>query len=423
MAAAESGDVFRALAQFDQFGPSVSTIFSSSVDGLYVNHTSDCVSCQGFDELPIYTVIGSGPTLPSSEEILIFKHNVTFPSDAENPTATANAIVHPNDGQLLFGEMDTTIFNGHEVQTYRLIKNRRMRFAADGPYIYADHGALFVFHTYASADVIAYSGRDLPPGLTIDPVTGAICGIPSVTGTFHASLTASNGSKDITIQTHFIVGEAAAGMDAEGLLWRIGNKTPWERMVTEEGVDGDVTLVDHYGSSSMKTVIEGPTTLQFRWKASNDLYQSSFNDSYYSYHNLDFVLNGRTVASIDRGEAWEEVVYELPPGVHEIQFRYRKWVGRAKPDTHAMIDALSGVTFPEPVFNEINDDDCEISFKCGRGAVYSILCSANLSRWIPLGGRMIGTNEWLKVNAPNIDANCSFFSVIRLPEKRFLPSE
>ena len=107
------------LSAFTQFGGSVSVAGVGTVAGLYANSITASVSDGGFTDQSVYTIVGNGDTLTSSTEALVFRHDGVFPADADNPTASLNAIVGTGNGELLRGGMGTGDFNGNAINTFR----------------------------------------------------------------------------------------------------------------------------------------------------------------------------------------------------------------------------------------------------------------------------------------------------------------
>ena len=63
--------------------------------------------------------------------------------------------------------------------------------------------------------VFALASGSLPPGLALDPATGAITGQPTTPGTFRPTLRVSAGSEAVTTSPIFIVVPPAAGLSAD----------------------------------------------------------------------------------------------------------------------------------------------------------------------------------------------------------------
>ena len=110
------------LSDFNQFGGSVSVSGVGTVSGLYANSITASVSDGGFVDQAIYTVIGNAASLSSSCAFVVFRHDAVFPADADNPTATVNAIVSHGSGDLLRGGTSTGDFNGNAVNTFTLAR-------------------------------------------------------------------------------------------------------------------------------------------------------------------------------------------------------------------------------------------------------------------------------------------------------------
>jgi hypothetical protein len=72
----------------------------------------------------------------------------------------------------------------------------------------ATEGQSFTYQVTALNSPISYDAQNLPVGLTIDPVTGIISGIPTYAGVFDATIFAYNIWGPGTANLHFVIGNA-----------------------------------------------------------------------------------------------------------------------------------------------------------------------------------------------------------------------
>jgi hypothetical protein len=107
-----AGDIAGLKAAFNQFGSSVSIGFNGRA-GLYQNTVTATVGGTAFSGANVYTVIGDGADIVSSDGLLVFDHGFTF---VDEPGATPDAVIR-TDGNLLLGsaaqsDVGGTAFDG-----------------------------------------------------------------------------------------------------------------------------------------------------------------------------------------------------------------------------------------------------------------------------------------------------------------------
>ncbi len=102
--------------------------------------------------------------------------------------------------------------------------------------------------TAANGPISAYSAAGLPPGLTINPVTGLVSGTPTQVGTFNASFTATNsrGSSTVAFATFTILAGPPVIVSAGTASARLGQPFSFQITATNAprafGVRGTAAL-------------------------------------------------------------------------------------------------------------------------------------------------------------------------------------
>jgi uncharacterized protein YhjY with autotransporter beta-barrel domain len=87
-------------------------------------------------------------------------------------------------------------------------------------------GVAFTYQIAASNGPTSYNATGLPPGLTVNTATGLISGVPTATGTFNASVSATNGTGTGTLGVTFtitlgppVITSAATAQGATGVAF------------------------------------------------------------------------------------------------------------------------------------------------------------------------------------------------------------
>ena len=164
----------------------------------------------------------------------------------------------------------------------------------------------------------ALTGGSLPPGITLNSLTGELSGVPTTVGTYDPEITATNAAgPSTTYPTIYIYPDISlpAGLDAEGLVWVTDQANPWfaDNTNTYDGVDvAHSGPIRHGLSSFMQTTVNGPGTFSFRWKCSTEATDDP------AFFSIDGV-----VQSTISGEApWALQTYNLSAGPHTLSWNY-----------------------------------------------------------------------------------------------------
>ncbi len=194
-------------------------------------------------------------------------------------------------------------------------------------------------HTFLSKPMGAtWSAQNLPAGISLNPNTGVLSGIPNGSGIFLVNLTATNnvGTDSMLVEMH-IQPNLSAALDTPGLVWEIDNwedfwqdrpqqpyKIGW--VGTHEGSwDGtDALTIQPLFSSvegwsivgeattTLRTTITGPCVAQIRCRLGP------------GEGSLYLLLNGeRQYPSLYLGDdLWHTMTVAIPEGNHEIGILY-----------------------------------------------------------------------------------------------------
>ena len=116
----------------------------------------------------------------------------------------------------------------------------------------------------------------LPPGLSLNAVTGIISGAPRSTGNYAVTVRASNAGGTGTRPVNFaIVSSQSLGNAVESptLSWSSQGTTVWkpEFSTSYDGSDGVQSgAIPDDGTSTLATTVTGPATVIFRWKVESE---------------------------------------------------------------------------------------------------------------------------------------------------------
>ena len=180
-----------------------------------------------------------------------------------------------------------------------------------------------------------FDATGLPPGLTINTLTGVISGLPTAPGVFNVGLQASGhqglaanpisswwGSSTATLvltvaPSTFSIETA---LDTSGLTWTTSSPGAWygQPATSQDGVDAmrSSGIADGQ-SAALETTITGPGVLSFWWKVSCEEYVGW----------LTFAMDDAPVDDIPpiSGEVgWVRKFVVVPPGDHKFTWAYRK---------------------------------------------------------------------------------------------------
>lgn len=183
-------------------------------------------------------------------------------------------------------------------------------------------GSGFSYQINASNNPTSFGlGGNIPPGISINPSTGLITGVPTEAGTFEIILTASNDAGTAASAISLIVAppllNLAQALDSVTSSWTTGGDAAWfaETVITQDGVDAAQSApLQDSEESWVETQVTGPTVLSFRWKVSSE-------------PNFDFLavlIDGVVQATISGTTNWEQRNFSLPSGSHAVRWRYQK---------------------------------------------------------------------------------------------------
>jgi len=111
----------------------------------------------------------------------------------------------------------------------------------------------------ADGTVATYTADDLPPGMTLDPVTGIITGTPTNAGTYTVTVTATNAGGSISTRLNIAVSAPGATRAASTLLYNLSARAT----ITPAGLTTTGFVIT--GSSDKRVLIRaaGPTLAKF----------------------------------------------------------------------------------------------------------------------------------------------------------------
>jgi uncharacterized delta-60 repeat protein len=85
-------------------------------------------------------------------------------------------------------------------------------------------GSNFLYGIAASDQPTAYAADNLPPGLSLDPATGIISGIPTQSGTFHITLSATNATGTGSTTLTLVIAASGGSTTTTGRLMNVSDR-------------------------------------------------------------------------------------------------------------------------------------------------------------------------------------------------------
>jgi len=215
------------------------------------------------------------------------------------------------------------------------------------PEAYGTVGLNFIYQITATHPVVTHGIiGTLPPGVTLDPATGLISGVPTQAGDFSVTVTTANASGNDTgpLTIHVANNSIALNqaLDVPGRLFSAGNGVSWagQAVVAFDGIDAAQSgPVPDGGTSVLQTTVTGPVTISFRYRV----------DSQQGSDTFGFSVDGTSHVSASGFVDWTQFTLVLPAGGHTLRWEYHKDAsGRAGLDA-AWVDLLGLSSGSAPV--------------------------------------------------------------------------
>jgi len=162
----------------------------------------------------------------------------------------------------------------------------------------------------------------LPTGINFNGTTGELSGLPTETGTFPLTISATNskGSNSQALSLTISTDPVTAALDGTAMTWLQGGDTDWititgAKPTTNDGVDAARSgIIPNDHRSWIETTVIGPDTLTFFWKVSSE-------------ENFDFLIfqiDGTEQFKISGEIPWEKHNILIPAGPHKLRWTYKK---------------------------------------------------------------------------------------------------
>lgn len=198
-------------------------------------------------------------------------------------------------------------------------------------------GLPFNYQIAASNSPTFFTAEGLPDGLLVNPLTGAITGVPEASGLFNATIGAGNqagtGTAPVLIFIETAPTSLGEAFDQPSRGFATSGDELWvaQSKVTVDGADAlESGPVGHSESSVLETGVTGPLVVRFRWKVSSE----SARDF------LRFAIDGPLLAQISGEVDWQEKTFVVPPGTHTLRWTYQKDNSASAGQDKAWLDML-----------------------------------------------------------------------------------
>ncbi|HEX8311482.1 MAG TPA: Ig domain-containing protein, partial [Chthoniobacteraceae bacterium] len=262
---------------------------------------------------------------------------------------------------------------------------------------------------------------DLPPGLTVNTVTGVITGVPAREGTYNITLTAANdagtGTKEVVFFVEPSLISIAQAVDSTTAAWTTGGDTPWfgQNAVAHDGVDAAQSgRIAHSEESTLVTQITGPTVIRFSWRVSSEQ----------DFDVLAFLIDETVQSTLSGITGWVQRTFSIPEGTHTLKWRYRKDSSVSAGDDSAWLDRVSTGSTTIPVITSAGQVSATVEQPFNYQTVATNSPTGYSASGLPVGlvlntssGRITGTPEALgrsevTLNASNVNGTGSITLII-----------
>jgi len=189
-----------------------------------------------------------------------------------------------------------------------------------------------------SFDAGTYDTGGLPAGLSLNPTTGLISGMPQVTGLFQGWQSATNATGTTSEFAYFYILAAtpalsvAVDQPTSLKIVPFGYGDPYsETVTTYDGVAAVQTAaIDDSEYSGIEFTVNGPARLEFEWKVSSEK----------NYDYLVLAVDGYVRDYISGEIDWKKSTTDVGPGPHNIDIYYIKDQAVAKGRDAGWIDQV-----------------------------------------------------------------------------------
>lgn len=182
-----------------------------------------------------------------------------------------------------------------------------------------------VFHYQITATNLpqSFAASNLPPGLAINSSTGGISGMPTSTGSYNSSITATNDdgsdTKTLVINVSSVASGLAQALDAPQLVFTTGGDAAWTfpGSSNHDGVDAAQSgTITHDQQSWLETTVQGPAFLSFWFQV----------DTESGYDWFRFSIDGEELWQSSGYQPWYDrhLGFFVPAGIHTARWTYTK---------------------------------------------------------------------------------------------------
>jgi subtilisin-like proprotein convertase family protein len=179
----------------------------------------------------------------------------------------------------------------------------------------------FNYQITATNAPTSFAATDLPAGLSVNTSSGLINGIPTVTGSFNITLSATNAdgtdSKTLVLGISSVASQIAQAVDNQQLTFTTGGNLPWviSTSSNHDGIDSvESGWITHSQQSWLETTVTGPAYINFWFQL-----DSQFGGDYFR-----FTIDGEELWYSEGQHLWRQLGFYVPPGQHTVRWNYTK---------------------------------------------------------------------------------------------------